>query len=86
MSELVNRIRILERKILELEDKVAEERKRYVSEVDHSEDMAFILSGLGSQVSSEYDDAIVSILERHQERRRNDEDLPILSRSTQEVD
>lgn len=86
MSELVNRIRVLQRQISELEDMVADERRRYVSEVDHSEDMAFILSGLSPRDIGEYGESIANVLVRHQNRRLDDESLPPLPRSSKDFE
>lgn len=76
MSELVNRIRSLQKEITELQEMVAEERRRYVEEVDHSEGMAFILSNLGSVTSGEFAVSIRYALDEHHRRRLNDETLP----------
>lgn len=78
MSELVNRIRSLEKQIQDLRVWIADERTRYVEEVDHSENMAFILSGLHAVIDGEYAVSIRHALTEHQQRRSADEFLPPL--------
>jgi hypothetical protein len=78
MSELVNRIRSLEQQVLDLKVWVADERSRYVEEVDHSENMAFIISGLEHVTYGEYSVSMRHALLEHQKRRAADELLPPL--------
>lgn len=81
MSELVNKIRTLSSYIVELEARVAEERARYCEEVDHSEDMALILSSLHAKSPSSMGPAISVVLSNHQARREEDENLPSLPKA-----
>jgi hypothetical protein len=84
MSELVNRIKSLRAYILELEQRVADERKRYAEEVDHSENMAFILSEMPEKNRGDFSVPISRILQEHLERREGDAALPGLPRTTYE--
>lgn len=78
MSELVNRIKALKIQIAELQSLVAEERGRYVDEVDHSEALAYVLSVMGTRPSHDAMQMVHNILQDHYERRNKDEDLPPL--------
>lgn len=78
MSELVNRIRSLRTQIAELQLLVAEERGRYVDEVDHSEALAYALSIVGTRPLSDTANMVSDLLRNHYDRRTKDEDLPPL--------
>lgn len=81
MSELVNRINSLRQRVAELQQEVASERARYVDEVDHSDEMVYILQNLRNTVDARFQEDIDHILRSNAIRRQSDEALPALSYS-----
>lgn len=81
MSELVNRINSLRQRVAELQEEVASERARYVDEVDHSDEMVYILQNLRNTVDARFQADIDHILRSNAIRRQSDEVLPALSYS-----
>jgi len=81
MSELVNRIHSLKQKVSELQGEVAAERARYVDEVDHSDEMAYILRSLRESVDGQLKQDIDYLLRVNSSRRHADESLSALSYS-----
>jgi hypothetical protein len=73
MSELVNRIHDLSQRIIELEDDLIQEKRKYADEVDHSDNLSYLLGILhdGKNCSSticSFCDAV-----RLHEKRRDDD-------------
>lgn len=81
MSELVNRINSLRQRVAELQQEVALERARYVDEVDHSDEMVYMLQNLRNTVDARFQADIDHILRSNAIRRKGDEALPALSYS-----
>jgi hypothetical protein len=79
MSELVNRINILKKRIVELEEQIFVERGRYVDEVDHSEQLAFCLASLLSGAVGDIHVVSQDVLREHSARRISDDLIPTLS-------
>jgi len=80
MSELVNRINSLRKRVSELQDEIAAERARYVDEVDHSDEMAHMLLKLRESTNGQLQNDIDYLLSVNSSRRYVDESLPALSR------
>jgi len=79
MSELVNKIHSLKQKVSELKEEVATERARYVDEVDHSDEMAFLLEDMKTFADERFGTEISRLLRNHAHRRASDDSLPALS-------
>lgn len=72
MSELVSRVHKLNNDILLLQEQVMEERRRYVDEVDHSDQLAHFLSMLHNGKNCTPFCSFCDVIRTHEKRRLND--------------
>ena len=69
MSELVSRVHKLSSRISELEENVLEEKRKYVDEVDHSEQLAYFLTILHDGKNCVTFCSFCDIIRTHEMRR-----------------
>ena len=72
MSELVSRVHKLNNDILLLQEQVMEERRRYVDEVDHSDQLAHFLSILHNGKDCTPFCSFCDVIRTHEKRRLDD--------------
>lgn len=72
MSELVSRIRELSARIIDLEDSLMAERRKYADEVDHSDQLAYFMSLLHNGKDCPPLCSFCDIVRTHERRRAKD--------------
>lgn len=72
MSELVTRINNLKAKILELEDLVMFERRRYADEIDHSDHLSYLITTAHNGKNCSGLCSYCTAVREHEARRKKD--------------
>lgn len=84
MSELVSRVHKLSSRISELEENVLEEKRKYVDEVDHSEQLAYFLTILHDGKNCVAFCSFCDIIRTHEMRRSVEDSATSTSRTVPE--
>lgn len=72
MSEVINRIHELQKKIFDLEEELRKTRTKYAEEVDHSDELANLVRDMSGATNGAFFISSKSILEQHEKRRLQD--------------
>jgi hypothetical protein len=72
MSEVINRIHELQKKVFILEEQLRDARTRYAAEVDHSDELAKLVQDMSAVANGAFFISSKSLLERHENRRLED--------------
>jgi DNA repair photolyase len=72
MSELITRIRDLTARISDLEDSVMSEKRRYADEVDHSDNLAYLITLLHNGTNCTTFCSFCDAVKTHERRRATD--------------
>jgi len=72
MSELVSRIRDLKSHISHLEDSVLNEKRKYADEVDHSDNLAYLMTLLHNGTNCAQFCSFCDAIKTHERRRASD--------------
>lgn len=72
MSEVINRIHELQKRIFDLEEELRHTRSKYADEVDHSDELADLVRQLSEISNGAFFISSRDILEKHERRREQD--------------
>jgi hypothetical protein len=84
MSELVSRVHKLSDKISELEENVLDEKRKYADEVDHSDQLAHLLTLLHNGKNCVAFCSFCDIIRTHEMRRSVEDSVTSASRTVSE--
>jgi uncharacterized protein YoxC len=73
MSEVINKIHDLQKRVFELEEQLRHARTKYAEEVDHSDELANLVRELSKVANGAFFISSKSLLDQHEQRRIQDD-------------